>query len=162
MISAILWHFILFSCFGRFSCEGHCDADTYTNGCSVPLGLDTPFKKTFTEACNKHDICYGCGYHFKWSRADCDASFLRDMKILCKPRTLSRQRRFIEALMELWDFLRGISKEEKRCRMMADMYYDGVRMFAESHFEKIHNTYCNTTCAKLHGSPFVPLARRGK
>ena len=61
--------------------------------------------------------------------------------------------------MELWDFLRGIGKQEKRCRMMADMYYDGVRMFAESHFEKINNAYCNTTCAKLHGSPFVSLKR---
>ncbi|XP_028392628.1 uncharacterized protein LOC114517170 [Dendronephthya gigantea] len=161
MIQATLWRLIfLLSYTGEMMTEGLCDADSYTNGCSVPLGLGTPFKKTFTKACNKHDICYGCGYHFQWSRADCDASFLRDMKILCKPRVLSRKRRFIEALMELWDFLRGISKEEKRCRMMADMYYDGVRMFAESHFEKkIHHTYCNTTCAKLHGSPFVPLRR---
>ena len=40
--------------------DGLCDADTYANGCSVPLGLDTPFKETFTKACDKHDICYGC------------------------------------------------------------------------------------------------------
>lgn len=134
-----------------------CEADKHANGCSVPLGIDTPFKETFTKACNKHDVCYGCGYHYEWSRADCDASFLRDMKLLCKPRILSRKRRFIEAFMELWDFFRGISKEEKRCRMMADMYYDGVRMFAESHFEKMDNTYCNSTCAKIHASPFIPL-----
>ena len=79
------------------------------------------------------------------------------MKILCRPHFLSRKRRFMEAFMELWYFFRGIGKTEKRCRMTADMYYDGVRMFAESHFEKMDNTYCNSTCAKLHGSPFIPL-----
>ena len=60
MISTILWYFILLSSHARLLVDALCDADRYTNGCSVPLGLDTPFKKTFTEACNKHDICYGC------------------------------------------------------------------------------------------------------
>ena len=37
-----------------------CNADKHTNGCSVPLGINAPYKKDFTPACNKHDICYGC------------------------------------------------------------------------------------------------------
>ena len=61
MISTIFgWFLLLSSSKVILSGEGLCDADTYTNGCSVPLGLDTPFKETFTKACDKHDICYGC------------------------------------------------------------------------------------------------------
>ena len=37
-----------------------CKADKYANGCSVPLGMNAPYKDQFTPACNKHDICYGC------------------------------------------------------------------------------------------------------
>lgn len=37
-----------------------CDADRYTNGCSTPMGMNAPFKRKFTPACDKHDICYGC------------------------------------------------------------------------------------------------------
>ena len=31
-----------------------------TNGCSVPGGLPFFYKKTFTPACEKHDVCYSC------------------------------------------------------------------------------------------------------
>ena len=37
-----------------------CDADRNTNGCSTPMGINAPFKRKFTPACDKHDICYGC------------------------------------------------------------------------------------------------------
>lgn len=37
-----------------------CEADRQANGCSVPLGIEAPFKRQFTPSCNKHDICYGC------------------------------------------------------------------------------------------------------
>lgn len=36
------------------------DCKINANGCSVPLGLPAPYKKTFTPACNKHDVCYYC------------------------------------------------------------------------------------------------------
>ncbi|XP_046843048.1 conodipine-P1-like [Xenia sp. Carnegie-2017] len=159
MLAFLLSGFVFFTSVQRVLVE-FCEADSYTDGCSVPFGLDTPFKEIFTKACNKHDTCYGCGYHFNWSRALCDAAFLRDMKNLCRPPAPSRKRRFVAALMELWDLLRGISKKEKRCRMMADVYYDGVRMFGESHYANVHYAYCYTECAKLHGSPFVTLKRR--
>ena len=31
-----------------------------TNGCSIPFGLPFFYKKEFTRACNKHDVCYSC------------------------------------------------------------------------------------------------------
>ena len=31
-----------------------------TDGCSVPLSLPFPYKKDFTPACMKHDVCYRC------------------------------------------------------------------------------------------------------
>ena len=37
-----------------------CEADRNTNGCSTPMGMNAPFKREFTPACDKHDICYGC------------------------------------------------------------------------------------------------------
>lgn len=36
------------------------DCKINANGCSVPLGLPAPYKKTFTPACDKHDVCYYC------------------------------------------------------------------------------------------------------
>ena len=30
------------------------------NGCSVPFGINIPYKSTFTPACEKHDVCYYC------------------------------------------------------------------------------------------------------
>lgn len=37
-----------------------CEVLKKTNGCSIPFGLPFPFKKDFTGACNKHDVCYEC------------------------------------------------------------------------------------------------------
>ena len=38
------------------------DASCYMkmNGCSVPFGLPFFYKREFTPACNKHDVCYYC------------------------------------------------------------------------------------------------------
>lgn len=30
------------------------------NGCSIPFNLPYFYKKRFTPACNKHDVCYAC------------------------------------------------------------------------------------------------------
>ena len=45
---------------GALSRPQICNADKHANGCSVPLGINAPYKNDFTPACNKHDICYGC------------------------------------------------------------------------------------------------------
>ena len=38
-----------------------CENDkTMINGCSVPWGIDFPYKEFFLPACNRHDVCYSC------------------------------------------------------------------------------------------------------
>ena len=47
-----------------------CDFNPYTNGCSSPTGKYTPYQRQFTQACNKHDVCYKCVSIYKkedWS-----------------------------------------------------------------------------------------------
>ncbi|KAK3733985.1 hypothetical protein QZH41_009840, partial [Actinostola sp. cb2023] len=137
-----------------------CLADQYSNGCSVPLGIATPYKGRFTPACNKHDICYGCGHHFNWTRDLCDDGFLADMKTTCKHLfSHVRRKRFLSALLEVWYFFQGINKEERRCKLFADMYYKVVRTFGRPHFEIRDHDYCWSTCADKHGSPYEDLAQ---
>ncbi|KAL9975973.1 hypothetical protein ACROYT_G013201 [Oculina patagonica] len=135
-----------------------CDADRNTNGCSTPMGMNAPFKRQFTMACDKHDICYGCGTHYNWTREDCDKSLLRDMLRSCHTHAHSRRRRGImDALLDIWYFFQGLTKEERRCKLAAEAYYKIVRTFGGSHFETRDHLYCISTCADEHGSPFVEL-----
>lgn len=135
-----------------------CDADRNTNGCSTPMGMNAPFKRQFTMACDKHDICYGCGTHYNWTREDCDKALLRDMVRSCHTHAHARRRRGImDAVLDIWYFFQGLSKEERRCKIAAEMYFKIVRAFGGSHFEKRDHIYCISTCADDHGSPFVEL-----
>ena len=63
----------------------------------------------------------------------------------------------MDALLDIWYFFQGLSKEERRCKIAAEMYYKIVRAFGGSHFEKRDHIYCISTCADEHGSPFVEL-----
>ena len=36
------------------------EARCYVNGCSIPGNLPYFYKRRFTPACNKHDVCYAC------------------------------------------------------------------------------------------------------
>ena len=65
-----------------------CSADKHANGCSVPLGINAPYKADFTPACNKHDICYGCV-----------STFFMSNKNMCYQRCLSRDGRVLEKLI---------------------------------------------------------------
>ena len=38
----------------------HCTVIKESDGCSVPFGLDVPYKDVFTPACYHHDACYRC------------------------------------------------------------------------------------------------------
>ena len=38
----------------------HAHCYVHVNGCSIPGDLPFFYKKKFTPACNKHDVCYGC------------------------------------------------------------------------------------------------------
>eukprot|EP00112_Aurelia_sp_Birch-Aquarium-sp1_P007971 Seg187.12 transcript_id=Seg187.12/GoldUCD/mRNA.D3Y31 product="Conodipine-M alpha chain" protein_id=Seg187.12/GoldUCD/D3Y31 len=130
-----------------------CKADKYANGCSVPLGMNAPYKDQFTPACNKHDICYGCGHHYNWSRTQCDKSFHEDMNTICKQLHHWRNKRFIDLILDAWNFFHRIESGETRCQLTSDMYYEGVRLFADSHFDRIDHDYCKSNCAVKHGSP---------
>jgi hypothetical protein len=82
------------------------------NGCSYVS--DEPVRgASFTDACNKHDGCYGDHWA---SRSVCDAWFLSDMRNACAPLQLN----------STWRFL--------RCRAVADLYYASARLFGESHY----------------------------
>ena len=37
-----------------------CSVLQEVNGCTIPFGLDIPFKNTFEPACLNHDVCYRC------------------------------------------------------------------------------------------------------
>lgn len=143
-------------------CKGRvCDADRNTNGCSTPMGINAPYKREFTPACDKHDICYGCGHHYNWSRADCDKALLSDMLGACHSRVRRRRRRrrsVADALLDIWYFFQGLNKAERRCELAAETYFTIVRTFGASHFEKKDHAYCTSTCADEHGSPFKSLS----
>ena len=96
------------------------------------------------------------GHHYNWTRKDCDKSLLSDMLRAC--HTSSRRRRGItDVLLDVWYFFQGISKEQRRCKIAAEMYYKIVRAFGGSHFERRDHSYCKSTCADKHGSPFENL-----
>ncbi|XP_076466848.1 conodipine-P3-like [Babylonia areolata] len=101
----------------------------YANGCSVPFGLPFAYKDEFTPDCNRHDVCYGCGSAHGLTRDDCDTAFLNDMRQTC---TTVRRRR-------------GTRDKRNICSNFAeDLYYEAVRIFADSHFHHKDNieSYC--------------------
>lgn len=110
------------------------------NGCSVPGGLPFFYKKTFTPACNKHDVCYSCGLYYTWPRCDCDNAFKRDMTELCNKKNF---------------FIR------KACRGFAKLYYKAVKKFGRHHYNdcKMPN-WCKTSYAKKRGDPTKTLSGR--
>lgn len=96
------------------------------------------------------------GHHYNWTREDCDKALLNDMLRSCHSH--SRRRRGItDVILDIWYFFQGISKEERRCEIAAKMYYEIVRAFGGSHFERRDHSYCVSTCADKHGSPFEEL-----
>jgi hypothetical protein len=79
------------------------------NGCTNVT--DTPGGFSFTDACNRHDGCYGG----RWaSRATCDQWFLNDM--------LNKCRKYDYQLVA-------------RCGSYAYSYYWGVRWFGQKYYD---------------------------
>ncbi|CAH3046364.1 unnamed protein product [Porites evermanni] len=104
-----------------------------TNGCSTPKGVPRPFVETFTPACNRHDVCYRCGYHYRWSRKQCDKAFKSDMKKACRNQS-------------------GWLKRHK-CRFTAGLFYMAVRTFGKSHYRIPSSSWCQKRCTESYGSP---------
>ncbi|XP_066915435.1 uncharacterized protein [Clytia hemisphaerica] len=79
------------------------------NGCSVPFGLEIPFKNTFEPACLNHDVCYRCGVTYSWSQKVCDDGFKRIMHEKCDENFVnggSRKKRFLSSLKRKYQRLR--------------------------------------------------------
>ncbi|CAH3129716.1 unnamed protein product [Porites lobata] len=103
-----------------------------TNGCSIPGNLPFFYKRTFKPACDKHDVCYYCGRHYRWKRDQCDEAFKDDMKKVCG--------RF-----------RG--PKNWACKGFADVYYGAVRVGGALFFKSPTQSWCKNTCAKNRGDP---------
>ncbi|XP_032220272.1 conodipine-P1 [Nematostella vectensis] len=126
-----------------------------TNGCS-PANVPLPYKETFTPACNKHDVCYSCGQHYKWARLSCDETFTRDMYKICTRRP---SKRF--SISGVWQWFKSLfTSKEARCHVAADMYYKAVRTFAASYYDDPSPKWCWDTCVVPLGSPEKVLAIR--
>lgn len=116
------------------------DASCYMkmNGCSVPLGLPFFYKKDFTPACNKHDVCYYCGQHYRWTRSRCDNSFHRDMKKICSRKSYFKRR---------------------ICRKFAKLYFKATRKAGSLFYEYTSPAWCCPSCVKFFGNPNRRLKR---
>ncbi|CAH3153867.1 unnamed protein product [Porites lobata] len=117
-----------------------------TNGCSVPGRLPFFYKKTFTPACDKHDVCYSCGQRFGWTQNQCDRRFERDMYRLCKKEHGSKKR---------WLF--SFPSKYQRCKGFARLYYRAVRTFGKYYWSDPSERWCSEGCTRALGNPFKPL-----
>ena len=82
------------------------------------------------------------------------------MNTICKQLHHWRNKRLIDLILDVWNFFHRIESGETRCQLTADMYYEGVRLFADSHFDRIDHDYCKSKCAVKHGSPDSELEEK--
>ena len=74
------------------------------------------------------------------------------MKIICE--SLRVRRSFFESLLDnIVSTFHLMESKKSQCEAAAKMYYEGVRLFASSHFDKTDHDYCVSECAFKHGSP---------
>eukprot|EP00745_Piridium_sociabile_P034831 TRINITY_DN60154_c0_g3_i1.p1 TRINITY_DN60154_c0_g3~~TRINITY_DN60154_c0_g3_i1.p1 ORF type:complete len:148 (+),score=12.05 TRINITY_DN60154_c0_g3_i1:93-536(+) len=107
------------------ACANHAD------GCSIPWGLNFFYKRKFTPSCNRHDICYGCGAAYGFSRSSCDTKFLNNMNAACGN---DRGRRHA-----------SLEKRSTCTAMARGIYYKAVHVFGRSHYRNRGDTeyYCH-------------------
>eukprot|EP00111_Clytia_hemisphaerica_P019639 TCONS_00057938-protein len=109
------------------------------NGCGSGFTESVPllFRDKFTSSCNKHDVCYDCGFARNWTRSDCDNTLYQDAVDACEcayPGFLA-------------------SAERLACREMAESIYMAVRVFSESYFSTHIKDFCLNDCVLSYGSP---------
>jgi len=111
------------------------------NGCGgegmEEISKLAPFGHALRRACNKHDMCYGCGAMYGWSQKSCDKAFLRDELAECDRKYKSTWRFFSYRL----------------CQASANVYYHGVRAAGDNFMPKTSRPYCKQACAKKFGDP---------
>ncbi|XP_041355577.1 uncharacterized protein LOC121373186 [Gigantopelta aegis] len=88
------------------------------DGCSIPGTLPPIYKRKFTSACNRHDICYFCGSYKRVNRGNCDSRFRRNMIKKC----------------DWWN---------PYCKRVAMVYYLVVRAKGSEHYNKQSPSWCS-------------------
>nr|UMA83986.1 venom-related protein conodipine [Conus judaeus] len=115
-----------------------CDQHPVVNGCSVPSFIQPQHQDTFTPACYRHDVCYGCGAKYRVTKEQCDDAFLRDMKEAC------RQKRGRRLTVQV----------EMECENMAKAFYAAVWAFGDSHYVRAGTP--NSRCRADLDKPCLP------
>jgi hypothetical protein len=88
------------------------------------------------------------GHHYNWSRSACDVAFYKNMLITCQH--LRYKRSFLQSFLNFWN---DFASKRSQCQAAAKVYYEGVHLFADSHFDRSDHDYCLSTCADFHGNP---------
>ncbi|XP_041375068.1 uncharacterized protein LOC121387949 [Gigantopelta aegis] len=127
---------IMLACTSLTSCHDSCRRHG-VNGCSTPFSMPFFYKRRFTHACNRHDVCYRCGHVFGISRDDCDSAFLDAMKQSC--RSL-RKRRATDDMGGHNIEKRGLHRS--MCDLFALGYHTVVKTFAESDYRAPSMPFC--------------------
>ncbi|KAL9975642.1 hypothetical protein ACROYT_G012825 [Oculina patagonica] len=131
--------FLVFCMMLLFSMNLEVKGACQPNGCSIPFNMNYFYKRLFTPACNKHDVCYACGVDNGWSQFRCDLAFRRDMYSLCRRKYSTWYKRL-------------------PCYAIVGDYYAAVRTAGWFYYENPSLSWCNT-CPSSKGDPYVYLRR---
>lgn len=96
--------------------ETWADLDWKSDGCSIPLNLNTPFRTEFTPACQVHDFAYNNLRVLEptaQNRKASDEAFCSNMQQICSQE---------------------IKEEKEECERAAWAYYKTVRLWGYTHF----------------------------
>jgi len=164
-------------CYGEFDTKECTEDPKMVNGCSIPWGIEFPYKDFFKPACNRHDICYSCGARYEWERKSCDNGFKKNMIYLCHMKEQAKESQS-KLFFWSWQDWKDIANEVKgswlvgsgmaewmrlktgsleHCLNGVDIYYNAIRNFARKNFELIPEKHCEYKCAKIMGNPKIGL-----
>ena len=81
---------------------------------------------------------------------DCDNAFYKNMLMTCSHLRLRTPRSFFQTFINFWN---EIASKKAQCQTAAKVYYEGVHLFAQAHFDHMEHDYCLSDCADYHGNP---------
>lgn len=142
-----------------------------TNGCSIPWGIEFPYKEFFLPACQRHDVCYVCGTTHEVKRTQCDEAFHQNMLYLCHLKEASKNvsvtgyssyswQTFLKELKGAalvgagifrWLGLKTGSLEH--CLNGVKIYHDAIRHFGIKYFNDYAIKDCKLPCAEYMVNP---------
>ncbi|XP_062622228.1 uncharacterized protein LOC134283762 [Saccostrea cucullata] len=96
-----------------------CDYFPFVDGCSHTPNF---LKKFMATACVRHDLCYGCGVKYGFSRSFCDDMFYLDAASICDFNTT-----ILNSL----------------CKTIVNIMVSGVRLLGENRYQKYPDPWCH-------------------